>query len=90
MLLRLDRKIQGQFDDGWDRYRERTFARQALGVILSMRNVGTSREHRRGFVDARATGSRGAADGSFAAFGSPTDHEVGRLLDESSCPGRQR
>ena len=76
---------RGRFDDGWEAWRERTFARQ---VALGRR---ARRDH------ARASGRRGCPSGTplpaderrlfarmmevFAGFLTHTDAQIGRLLD---------
>jgi arylsulfatase len=77
-------KYRGQFDMGWDAYREQTFARQkALGVVpadavLSARPAqlpawsSLSADQQRLFARMMEV---------FAAFTDQTDHEMGRLLE---------
>jgi arylsulfatase A-like enzyme len=77
-------RFRGQFDDGWDAYRQQTFARQKkLGVIpadtkltprpsLVQEWESLDAEQRRSFARQMEV---------FAAFGAYTDHEIGRLLD---------
>ena len=77
-------KFKGKFDQGWDKYREETFARQKeLGVIPQGHEADAA---------ARADPGLGLADGrpedglarlmeTFAGYTAQTDHEVGRLLD---------
>jgi arylsulfatase len=76
-------RYRGQFDDGWDRWRERTHARQLeLGVIPP----GTALAPRPDWVpawddvphDDRATAARFME--CFAAFLSYTDAQIGRLV----------
>ena len=77
-------KYAGVFDDGWDAYREKTFARQKeLGIVPA--DAALSR-HDPDVPDwdalpapARKLYSRMME--VFAGFLSHTDHEVGRLLD---------
>jgi arylsulfatase len=76
-------KYKGQFDQGWDKLREETLARQLkLGVVpagtrLTPRPAeipgwdGLSADQKRLFARQMET---------FAAFGEHTDHEVGRLV----------
>jgi arylsulfatase len=77
-------KYKGKFDDGWDKYREETLARQIeMGVVPK----GTKLTARPG--DLPAWDSLSANERKlyarqmevFAAFAEHTDHEVGRLYD---------
>ena len=77
-------KYKGQFDDGWDTYREKTLSRQIeLGVVPP----GTKLTKRP--KDLPAWDSLSADQQKlyarqmevFAAFAEHTDHEVGRLYD---------
>jgi arylsulfatase A-like enzyme len=77
-------RFKGQFDMGWDRYREMTFARQKqLGVIpadakLTPRPAGLPAwESLNG--DQKRLYSRMME--VFAGYGAHVDHEVGRVLD---------
>ncbi|MFI5401828.1 MAG: arylsulfatase [Planctomycetota bacterium] len=77
-------KYKGQFDQGWDKLREETLARQiALGVVpkgtkLTARPAeipawdSLTADQKRLFARQMET---------FAAFAEHTDHEVGRLVD---------
>lgn len=77
-------KFKGQFDDGWDRYREQTFERQKrLGVVpadtkLTARSEGLpaweslNKDQRRLYARMMEI---------FAAFGAHADHEMGRIVD---------
>jgi arylsulfatase A-like enzyme len=76
-------RYQGQFDDGWDAYRERVFARQTeLGVVPA----GTELSRHDPDVpdwdslppDARRLASRSME--VFAGFLSHTDHHIGRVI----------
>jgi arylsulfatase len=76
-------KYKGQFDDGWDKLRERTLAKQIeLGVVpkgtkLAPRPAeipawdGLTADQKKLFARQMET---------FAGFASHTDHEVGRLV----------
>jgi len=77
-------KYKGQFDDGWDAYRQKVFARQKeLGVVPS--NAELSRHD----PDVPAWDSLSPDEKKvcarmmevFAGFLSHTDHHIGRLLD---------
>jgi len=77
-------KFKGQFDMGWDRYREATFARQKqLGVIpadakLTPRPAGLpawdslNADQKRLYARMMEV---------FAGYGAHVDHEIGRVLD---------
>ena len=75
---------RGMFDDGWDAYRERTFARQKeLGVMpgdaeLSRHDPDVP-EWGEVSPDARRLAARMME--VYAGFMSHTDHHIGRLLD---------
>ncbi len=77
-------RYQGQFDDGWDAYREQAFARQKeLGIVpqdaeLSRRDPDVP-EWDSLEPEARDLYSRMME--VFAGFLSHTDHHIGRLLD---------
>lgn len=77
-------RFKGKFDQGWDRYREETFARQkALGVIPA----NTKLTPRPAFIPAWDSLSPeqqrlfARQMEIFAGFGAHTDHEVGRVLE---------
>jgi arylsulfatase A-like enzyme len=77
-------KYRGKFDEGWDKLREHTLARQIeLGVVPAGTKLtarppeipawdSMSAEQKRLFARQMET---------FAGFGEHTDHEVGRLVD---------
>ena len=78
------RKYRGKFDQGWDKLREETFARQlAMGAIPA----GTKLTPRPAEVpawdsldpDRKRLFARQME--TFAGFAEHTDHEIGRLLD---------
>ncbi|MFD4867050.1 arylsulfatase [Streptomyces sp. NPDC058412] len=77
-------RYRGRFDDGWDVYRERTFARQKeLGVVpadaqLSPRDPDVPAWESLA-PDARRLAARMME--VYAGFLSHTDHHLGRLLD---------
>jgi arylsulfatase A-like enzyme len=84
-------KFKGQFDQGWDKYREETFQRQLkLGVIppdtkltprpaeiLAWDSLTPDQKK----VEARLMEV-------FAAFTAQTDHEVGRVIDSLKATGQ--
>ena len=77
-------RYAGQFDDGWDAYRERTLARQKeLGVMPAeaelSRHDPDVPEWDSLSPDARRLAARMME--VFAGFLSHTDHHIGRLLD---------
>ena len=77
-------RYAGQFDDGWDAYRERTLARQKeLGVLPAdaelSRHDPDVPEWESLSPDARRLAARMME--VFAGFLSHTDHHIGRLLD---------
>jgi len=76
-------KYKGQFDDGWDKYREKTLARQIeLGVVPKGTKLAPKPQSIAEWDelsdDERRLFSRQME--IFAAFASHTDHEVGRLV----------
>ena len=83
-------QYKGQFDDGWDAYRERTLARQIeLGVVPEGTQLAPkpadiadwdslSDDEKKLFALQMET---------FAAFAEHTDHEVGRLVDAIDAMG---
>ena len=78
-------RYKGQFDDGWDAYRERVLARQKeLGIMDARRGALAPRPRRPGLGvhrhRTRASLPRGTME-VFAGFLSHTDHHIGRLLD---------
>jgi arylsulfatase len=77
-------KFKGQFDQGWDKYREECFKRQlALGVIPKDTKL-TPRPEEIPAYDALTPDQKKVAARlmeTFAAYTAQTDHEVGRLLD---------
>jgi arylsulfatase A-like enzyme len=77
-------KYAGQFDDGWDAYRERTFARQKeLGVLPGDAELSRHDPDVPDWetlpAEARRLYSRYME--VYAGFLSHTDHHLGRLLD---------
>ena len=77
-------RYAGQFDDGWDAYRERVFARQQeLGILPAdaelSRHDPDVPEWESLPPDARRLAARMME--VFAGFLSHTDHHIGRLMD---------
>ena len=78
-------KFKGQFDDGWDAYREWAFARQKKAGVVPVDTQLTPRPANIPSWDSLSSERRAIAARQmevFAAFGAYTDHEVGRMLDE--------
>jgi arylsulfatase A-like enzyme len=77
-------KFKGQFDQGWDKYREECFARQKqLGVIPADAKL-TPRPAEIPAYDSLSDGQKKVAARlmeTFAAYTAQTDYELGRLLD---------
>jgi arylsulfatase len=77
-------RFKGQFDHGWDRERERTFARQKkLGVIPPDAKLTPRPREIPAWADQPADARRVYARlmEAFAGFLAHTDHEIGRLID---------
>ena len=85
-------KFRGQFDGGWDRYREATSQRQKqLGVIPADTKL-TPRPPEIPAWDALSDSQRTVAARlmeAFAAYTAQTDHEVGRVIDAVTAIGQQ-
>jgi arylsulfatase A-like enzyme len=77
-------KFKGQFDQGWDKYREETYNRQLqLGVIPPETKL-TSRPDEIPAWDSLSPDQKRVASRlmeAFAAYTAQTDYEVGRILD---------
>lgn len=77
-------KFKGQFDSGWDVYREETFKRQKKMGIIPASTKLTKRPDSLPAWDSLPEDQRKVYSRMmevFAAFTAHTDHEVGRLLD---------
>ena len=77
-------RYRGQFDDGWDRWRERTHARQVADGIIPPETVLSPRPHWvPAWDDLHEPDQLVAARfmECFAAFLSYTDDQIGRVLD---------
>lgn len=77
-------KYKGKFDQGWDKLREETFARQkALGVIPQDAQLTARPDAIEGWdnltPDQKKLFARQME--TYAGFAEHTDHEVGRLID---------
>ena len=84
-------RYKGRFDDGWDAYRERTFARaKEIGWIPEDTEL-TSRPESLESWDSVPENERPFQRRLmevFAGFVEHTDHQVGRILDELEAQGR--
>lgn len=77
-------KFKGQFDGGWDKYREETFARQKKMGIIPQDAKLTPRPDSLPAWDSLPEEERKVFARMmevFAGFTAHTDHEVGRLID---------
>jgi arylsulfatase len=83
-------RYKGQFDDGWDVYREQTLARQIeLGVVPPGTKMAPKPADIADWDTLSADEKRLYARQMevFAAFAEHTDHEVGRLADAIEAMG---
>ena len=83
-------KYKGKFDDGWDAFRERVFARQkALGIIpqntVLSRHDPDVQDWNKLSADERRLYARMME--VFAGFLEHTDHHIGRLIDYLAATG---
>ena len=83
-------KYQGRFDQGWDKLREETLARQiALGVVPPTTKLTPRPKEIAAWdsysEDARRVMARQME--TYAAYASHTDHEIGRLVDAIDAMG---
>jgi arylsulfatase len=77
-------RFKGQFDQGWDKYREETYRRQlALGVIPPDTKLTPRPKEIPAYDSLTPDQQRVAArlTEAFAAYTAQTDYEVGRVLD---------
>ena len=77
-------KFAGQFDQGWDKVREETLARQkSLGVIPANTDLTLRPSEIEAWdgLDANAQKVYSRHQEVFAGFVAQTDHEIGRLLN---------
>ncbi len=84
-------KFNGQFDQGWDKYREETFQRQLkLGLIPPDTKLTPRPKEIPAYDSFSADSKRVAARlmEAFAAFTAQTDFEVGRILDALDRTGQ--
>jgi arylsulfatase len=76
-------KFKGQFDDGWDKYRERVLARQiALGLVPASTKLAPKPKVIKDWDQLTPLEKRVFAREMevFAGFAAQTDYEIGRLL----------
>lgn len=76
-------KYKGKFDDGWDKYREHTLARQIeIGVVPKGTKLAAKPAAIKDWDTLTDTEKRLFSHQMevFAAYGEHTDHEVGRLV----------
>ena len=77
-------KFKGQFDQGWDKYREETYQRQLkLGVIPQDTKLTPRPKEIPAYDSLTADQKRIAARlmEAYAAYTAQTDYEIGRILD---------
>ncbi len=77
-------QYKGKFDDGWEAYREKTFARQKeLGVVPAEAELSRHDPDVKPWTECSADEQKLYARMMevFAGFLSHTDHHIGRLLD---------
>jgi len=80
---KMGRQVQGKFDQGWDKLREETFARQKRWAS-SARTVTSRKRHREipAWDDiSPEMNPSWPPDGDLRRFLEHTDHHVGRLID---------
>ncbi|MGZ5043534.1 MAG: arylsulfatase [Methylobacter sp.] len=84
-------KFKGQFDQGWDKYREETYQRQLkLGVIPPNTKLTPRPKEIPAYDSLTPDQKRVAARlmEAFAAYTAQTDYEVGRVLDAVEQTGQ--
>lgn len=84
-------RYRGRFDEGWDVWRERTFARQKeLGVVPSYAELSARPPWVEAWADIDADRRRlySRMMEVFAGFFSHADHHIGRVLDEIEQSGQ--
>ena len=84
-------KFKGQFDQGWDRYREETYQRQLkLGVIPRDTKLTPRPKEIPAYDSLTPDQKRIAARlmEAFAAYTAQTDYEIGRILDALERTGQ--
>jgi arylsulfatase A-like enzyme len=84
-------KYKGKFDQGWDKLREETFARQKAAGVLPANAELTPRPDSLPAWDSLSPDEKKLLAHQaevFAAFAAHTDHEIGRLLDAIRDEGK--
>jgi len=84
-------RFKGQFDQGWDRYREETYQRQLkLGVIPRDAKLTPRPKEIPAYDSLTPDQKRVAARlvEAFAAYTAQTDYEIGRILDALERTGQ--
>jgi arylsulfatase A-like enzyme len=84
-------KYKGKFDEGWDKLREKTLARQiALGVVPPGTKLAAKPEAIKDWDALSADEKKLFARQMevFAGFGEYCDHEIGRLFDAVGATGQ--
>lgn len=77
-------KYKGKFDDGWDKYRDRTFKRQLEDGIIPKGTILTERDSTMPSWDSIPKDQRAFQSRLmevFAGFAEHTDHQVGKIID---------
>jgi arylsulfatase len=83
-------KFKGQFDKGWDKQREETFAKQkALGIIPASAEFTPRHPELRAWDSYSADQQKifAAQAEVYAAYLAETDYELGRLFDDIKAAG---
>lgn len=78
-------KYKGKFDDGWDKYRERTFARQKAMGWIPQNTVLTPRDSSMASWESIPESERPFQRRLmevFAGFAEQADYDAGRIIDE--------
>ncbi|MDZ7674855.1 MAG: arylsulfatase [Acidimicrobiales bacterium] len=84
-------RFAGQFDDGWDAWRERTFERQKeLGIVPADATLSDRPSWVEAWDDLDADRQRlySRMMECFAGFLAHADHHIGRILDEIEASGQ--
>ena len=84
-------KFKGQFDQGWDKYREETYQRQLKMGIIPADTKLTPRPKEIPAWDSLSDDRKRAAERlmeTFAAYTAQTDFEIGRVLDALDTVGQ--
>jgi arylsulfatase len=85
-------KFKGQFDQGWDRYREETYQRQLKMGVIPPDTKLTPRPKEIPAWDSLTPDQKRVAERlmeTFAAYTAQTDYEVGRVLDAVDAVGQR-